>query len=228
MIMFTRKRKKDAPETPIYDLENEQTQESEETKESEESKESHDSHDSQNLLNSQVSQTSPNSPTSREGIAADHEENSCGSRGEGTKCQRRLAAADDDHEENSCGIREEGTKCQRRLAADDMMRAFEAWLEDSMPDAERREAARDAMGMVRDAIDGGEFDEAIFDVIAKGADYDRAVAEAAELADAEARNACIDEFFEKAKGDGVPHPGSESERGNGLGPSIFDLARSAF
>ncbi len=124
-----------------------------------------------------------------------------------------------------------------------MMQAFEAWLEDSIADEKRREAAREAMGLVHDAMAGGEFDDAIFDVIAKGADYDRAIAEAVELGEAKgfeageakgreegevnARNADIDRYFEDAKGDGVPHPGSGSTKGSSRGFSIFDLARSA-
>ena len=138
----------------------------------------------------------------------------------------------------------------------DMMSAFEAWLEDSMPEAERREAAKSAMNLVRGAIGAGEYDDAIFDVISKGADYDRAIAEASSLAEAKGReegmaegrrsgfeeglekgfkegevkgrNAGIDEYFEKNRGDGVPHPGSGSSRRPPHAPSIFDLARSAF
>lgn len=124
-----------------------------------------------------------------------------------------------------------------------MMQAFEAWLEDSIPEEGRREAVREAMGLVHGAMAGGDFDDAIFDVIAKGADYDRAIAEAAELGEAKgfeageakgreegevnARNAEIDRYFEEAKGDGVPHPGSGSTRGSARGFSIFDLARTA-
>lgn len=124
-----------------------------------------------------------------------------------------------------------------------MMQAFEAWLEDSIPDSERREVVREAMGLVHGAMTGGDFDDAIFDVIAKGADYDRAIAEAAELGEArgfeageakgreegavDARNAEIDRYFEEAKGDGVPHPGTGSTRGSSRGFSIFDLARNA-
>lgn len=137
-----------------------------------------------------------------------------------------------------------------------MMSAFEAWLEDSMPETERREAAKSAMCHVRDAIGAGDYDEAIFDVVSKGADYDRAVAEASALAEAQGReegveegrragfeeglekglkegeikgrNAGIEEYFEKCKDDGVPHPGFGGANRRVQALSIFDLARSAF
>ena len=62
----------------------------------------------------------------------------------------------------------------------EMQQAFEAWLEDAVDDENARQDARQAMSRVGEAIKEGNFDDALFDVIAKGADYDRAVREAQE------------------------------------------------
>jgi hypothetical protein len=60
---------------------------------------------------------------------------------------------------------------------------------------------------------------------AKG--FEAGEAKGREEGEVNARNADIDRYFEDAKGDGVPHPGSGSTKGSSRGFSIFDLARSA-
>lgn len=112
---------------------------------------------------------------------------------------------------------------------DSAMAAFEAWLEDAVPEVERREAARRAMSMVREALRSGNYDDALFDVIAKGADYDRAVEEAELAGEVRGRNASIDELMTiEEDGDGVPHPGSGGGDVGNRAPSIFDLAREVY
>lgn len=112
---------------------------------------------------------------------------------------------------------------------DEMMSAFEAWLEDSIDDDERREIARDAMSQIQTAFSNGKFDDLVFEVIAKGADYDRAILEAEEAGEIRGRNATIEDLTRDCDDDGIPHPGSNGG-GNLTGrvPSIFDLARDAY
>lgn len=112
---------------------------------------------------------------------------------------------------------------------DEMLAAFSAWLEDSVPETERREAAVAAMSMVRDSLCNGKYDETIFDIIAKGADYERAVSEAERVGEVRGRNANIDELLAmERQDDGVPHPGSAGGDVANRAPSIFDLAREAY
>jgi hypothetical protein len=112
---------------------------------------------------------------------------------------------------------------------DSAMVAFEAWLEDAVPEEERREAARRTMSMVREALRSGSYDDALFDVIAKGAYYDRAVEEAELAGEVRGRNASIDELMTiEEDGDGVPHPGSGGGDVGNRAPSIFDLAREVY
>lgn len=107
-----------------------------------------------------------------------------------------------------------------------MLAAFEAWLEDSLDDDDRRDSARDAMTHIHNAISDGEFDDLFFEVIANGADYDRAIEEAMQAGELKGRNAAIEEITSQTEDDGVPHPGaSGGGRLHGQNPSIFDLAR---
>lgn len=112
---------------------------------------------------------------------------------------------------------------------DEMISAFEAWLEDSEMSPEALESARDAVGMIADSLDNGEYDDVIFDLIAKGADYPRAVEVAGTAGEIRGRNARIDELKQVVTDDGVPHPGASGGSPlTGRTPSIFDLAREAF
>lgn len=112
---------------------------------------------------------------------------------------------------------------------DKMADAFEAWLADSSLDAVGTEAARAALEIVSGSISSGKFDDIFFDLIAKGADYDRAVEEAEIAGEVRGRNAKIDELRNAVTDDGLPHPGAGG--GGSIPnrtPSIFDLARDAY
>lgn len=111
---------------------------------------------------------------------------------------------------------------------EEMMAAFEAWMQDCMPEDERREAAKAAMTMVRASLINGDYDEAMFGVIAKGSDYDRAVSEAEAEGEVKGRNARIDEIFARPEDDGLPHLPSGPSEYERREPSIFDLARGAY
>lgn len=112
---------------------------------------------------------------------------------------------------------------------DEMQQAFEAWLEDAVDDENIRQDARCAMSRVGEAIKEGNFDDALFDVIAKGADYDRAVREAQENGEIMGRNARIEELLaDRCQDDGVPHPCSSGRAMSDRTASIFDIAREAY
>lgn len=111
-------------------------------------------------------------------------------------------------------------------ASPDLAETFAAWLDANIADEERRQSALDAMGILTGCLDSGEWSETLFDLIARGADYSRAVAEAETAGEVRGRNASIDELTElEYATDGVPHPGTGSDTGRG--PSIFDIARDA-
>lgn len=114
-------------------------------------------------------------------------------------------------------------------AFSEMQQAFEAWLEDAVDDENIRQDARCAMSRVGEAIKEGNFDDALFDVIAKGADYDRAVREAQENGEIMGRNARIEELLaDRCQDDGVPHPCGSGRALSGRTASIFDIARDAY
>lgn len=111
----------------------------------------------------------------------------------------------------------------------EMQQAFEAWLEDTVDDENARQDARQAMSRVGEAMKDGNFDDALFDVIAKGADYDRAVREAQENGEIMGRNARIEELLaDRCQDDGVPHPCGSGRALSGRTASIFDIARDAY
>lgn len=143
----------------------------------------------------------------------------------------QLEAGDTDEENPADKAVEDELAEEESVIADEdaMMAAFEAWLEDSINDADRREAAKSAMAKVRGAVLAGDYDDALFDVVAKGADYDRAVADAEETGEIRGRNMSIEELMEEPVDDGVPHPGANGgTRFHESGPSIFDVARDAW
>lgn len=112
---------------------------------------------------------------------------------------------------------------------DEMQQAFEAWLEDAVDDENARQDARQAMSRVGEAMKDGNFDDALFDIIAKGADYDRAVREAQENGEIMGRNARIEELLaDRCQDDGVPHPCSSGRAMSDRTASIFDIAREAY
>lgn len=114
-------------------------------------------------------------------------------------------------------------------AFSEMQQAFEAWLEDAVDDETVRQDARCAMSRVGEAIKEGNFDDALFDVIAKGADYDRAVREAQENGEIMGRNARIEELLAgRCQDDGVPHPCGSGRALSDRTASIFDIARDAY
>lgn len=103
---------------------------------------------------------------------------------------------------------------------------FGEWLDANVPDGERRSSALEGIGVLGDCIESGEWSEELFDLIARGADYARAVAEAESRGEVRGRNANIEELMElEYATDGVPHPGSGTNIGRS--PSIFDVARDA-
>ena len=112
---------------------------------------------------------------------------------------------------------------------DKLAEAFEAWLTDAGLDAEGAEAAKEALGLVSDSISSGNFNDIFFNLITKGAAYDRAVEEAEIAGEVRGRNAKIDELRNAVTDDGLPHPGAGG--GGSIpnrAPSIFDLARDAY
>lgn len=103
---------------------------------------------------------------------------------------------------------------------------FAEWLDANIADEEHRQSALDAMAILTTCLESGEWSETLFDLIARGADYSRAVAEAETAGEVRGRNASIDELTElEYATDGVPHPGTGSDTGRT--PSIFDVAREA-
>lgn len=114
-------------------------------------------------------------------------------------------------------------------AFSEMQQAFEAWLEDAVDDETVRQDARCVMSRVGEAMKDGNFDDALFDVIAKGADYDRAVREAQENGEIMGCNARIEELLAgRCQDDGVPHPCGSGRALSDRTASIFDIARDAY
>lgn len=74
-----------------------------------------------------------------------------------------------------------------------------------------------------------ENEEELFETLAKGADFERAIAEAYDRGEISGRNTAIDKLMaETIVGDGLPHPATGSGGlDNPQGNSIFDLAREA-
>lgn len=107
--------------------------------------------------------------------------------------------------------------------------AFGVWLEENVTDEEVSRDALSAMSMVVTAVSTGVYDDALFRIIAKGADYDRAVREAEENGEIRGRNASIDELMADEYGDdGVPHPSQSGGGSCARAASIFDIAREAY
>ncbi len=120
----------------------------------------------------------------------------------------------------------ESSESPENSASPNLAETFAAWLDANIADEERRQSALDAMGILTGCLESGEWSETLFDLIARGADYSRAVAEAETAGEVRGRNASIDELTElEYATDGVPHPGTGSDTGRG--PSIFDIARDA-
>jgi len=110
-----------------------------------------------------------------------------------------------------------------------LMDAFEAWLQDSGQEEALSDETRRAVGRIADVMRGAEADDALFEIISRGCDYERAVESALESGEIKGRNASIDELKAlTTDSDGLPHPGTGcgGDRGS-RSPSIFDLARGA-
>lgn len=133
----------------------------------------------------------------------------------------------EDSESSEDSVDSEGSEDDKDF--DEVLAAFSTWLEDSVPEKERREAAVSAMSKVCESLCEGRCDETVFDIIAKGADYERAVSEAEHVGEVRGRNASIDELMAvEREDDGVPHPGSGGGDVANRAPNIFDLAREAY
>lgn len=110
-----------------------------------------------------------------------------------------------------------------------IMTGFKRWLAEVEQDEERRSRAESAMKQIERAFLTGSAEEEVFRLVAKGADYDHAVACAEKSGEIRGRNASIEELMAEEKvSDGVPHPGTGSVGfTDGRSPSIFELARGA-
>lgn len=110
-----------------------------------------------------------------------------------------------------------------------IMTGFKRWLAEVEQDEERRSRAESAMKQIERAFLTGSSEEEVFRLVAKGADYDHAVACAEKSGEIRGRNASIEELMAEEKAsDGVPHPGTGSVGfTDGRSPSIFELARGA-
>lgn len=107
--------------------------------------------------------------------------------------------------------------------------AFEAWLTATVTDPAAIETVRPALEILLNALTNGCCDEALFELLAKGLDYERAITEAESAGEIKGRNARIDELIATGPDDdGVPHPGVSSGPLRKNAPSIFDIARTAF
>lgn len=112
---------------------------------------------------------------------------------------------------------------------EDLQKKFEQWLEGREVDVTVKEDLQNAVNLLDNAIRGKNADEALFEILLKGADYQRAVAAAAEAGEVKGRNASIDELItDHFSDDGVPHPQGNAPVGYNRNPSIFDLARECF
>lgn len=102
---------------------------------------------------------------------------------------------------------------------------------DETPTEVDREEAMSVLRLVVDTVraDAEENREDLFDLILKGVDYDRALAEAETRGEIRGRNARIEEEKNfRFEGDGVPHPGTGGNTYDSPQPSIFELARGAW
>lgn len=106
---------------------------------------------------------------------------------------------------------------------------YEEWRKDKMIDEDVNATVETAIDMIENGIKSPDIDDAFFDILVKGADYERAVAMASEAGEIKGRNARISELLkEESESDGVPHPGCGSGAFNpDRVPSIFELARKA-
>ena len=112
--------------------------------------------------------------------------------------------------------------------AEALSAAFEAWLDENISGSEDRESAIATMADVIESLSEGGDKTALFDVVARGADYARAIEAASVEGEVRGRNANIREQMElELDGDGVPHPGVGGSVYNAPMPSIFELARGA-
>ena len=108
-----------------------------------------------------------------------------------------------------------------------LVERFDKWCEDKEIHEGVKENALRMIGRVETAIVTGVIDNSIYDYLLKGADYSRAVREAAAAGELKGRNARIEELMiQEEDGDGVPHPGNANAPDSGRAPSIFELARA--
>lgn len=108
-----------------------------------------------------------------------------------------------------------------------VLELFKAWVGENAEPNMREKLTASVDGAL-EASGSEESLSALFGLIAKGADYERAVAEALTEGEIKGRNSNITEQMELAfDSDGVPHPGVGGNIYNAPVPSIFELARDA-
>lgn len=112
--------------------------------------------------------------------------------------------------------------------AETMRREYEEWLAANVEDEASRQAGLDAFRAVEDAVREDGDCVALFELITKGADYERAVEAADAAGEIRGRNAKIDTERElRHDSDGVPHPGVGGNTYDAPLPDIFRLASGA-
>lgn len=118
------------------------------------------------------------------------------------------------------GIHDEG---------EELMARFRGWIEENLKDEAIRVKAEEEMGKIAESLAAGSIPEVLFELVTKGADYERAVSEAEAAGELKGRNAKIaEERALQMGGDGVPHPGAGGDVYDLPAPSIFEVARGAW
>lgn len=112
---------------------------------------------------------------------------------------------------------------------EELMGRFRGWIEENLKDEAVRSKAEEEMAKIAESLAAGTIPEVLFELVTKGADYDRAVSEATAAGELKGRNAKIaEERALQMEGDGVPHPGAGGDVYDMPAPSIFEVARGAW
>lgn len=112
---------------------------------------------------------------------------------------------------------------------EELMERFRGWIEENLKDEAIRSKAEEEMAKIAESLAAGTIPEVLFELVTKGADYDRAVSEATAAGELKGRNAKIaEERALQMEGDGVPHPGAGGDVYDMPAPSIFEVARGAW
>ncbi len=149
--------------------------------------------------------------------------------------QQQDTAQEPDTEQEEASDKEQDTsedKTHEDLTQS-LTECFDSWLKANVEDEAARAAATEAMGAVETALKDFAENQAepvmLFELIAKGADYSRAVTEAETAGEIRGRNARIEEERElRFNDDGVPHPGAGGNCREMPMPSIFQVARGVY